>query len=358
MPPALSLSITPRLFQKRMLDWFDQHGRKHLPWQQNKTPYRVWISEIMLQQTQVNTVIPYFERFMQRYPNLMSLAQAQLDDVLHLWAGLGYYSRARNLHRAAKMLVENFNGELPDNVADLQSLPGIGESTAGAIISIAFNQAAAILDGNVKRVLARFHAISEPINEKTVENKLWVLAKKYTPHQRTADYTQAMMDLGATLCTRSKPQCQHCPLRKRCAAYAQNLVEQLPQKKAARTLPTRTAMFFIFKKGKRVLLCKRPSTGIWGGLWSLPELSGQPEKKKIRDFCQQQFQLSAATFQTLPIYKHTFSHYHLEMFPILIEIKKSSAGFMEEENQIWYNLHQPEAVGLPKPIHSILSELI
>src|SRR5579862_6423950 len=194
-------------FQKSILTWFDQHGRKHLPWQKNKTPYRVWVSEIMLQQTQVSTVIPYFERFMLQFPDITQLANAHEDAVLHLWAGLGYYSRARLLHRAANKIVADYHGQFPNTLDELKKLPGIGPSTAGAILAIAFNQTATILDGNVKRVLARFHGITAPINEKKIEDQLWELAISYTPHHRVADYTQAIMDIGATLCTRSKPDC-------------------------------------------------------------------------------------------------------------------------------------------------------
>ena len=240
--------MTPHQFQTLLLNWFDHSGRKHLPWQQNKTPYRVWISEIMLQQTQVKTVIPYFERFMQQLPDIVSLANAHEDKVLHLWAGLGYYSRARNLHRAAKIIVETYQGNFPDTVFSLQQLPGIGQSTAGAIVAIAFNQKAAILDGNVKRVLARLHGISEPVNEKRTEKKLWELAEHYTPDKRAADYTQAMMDLGATLCTPSKPACTACPLIQHCVAHQLDIVDVLPKKKTTRELPIRSATFLIVKK--------------------------------------------------------------------------------------------------------------
>jgi len=276
--------ISDKQFQNRLLTWFDQHGRKHLPWQQNKTAYRVWISEIMLQQTQVNTVIPYYQRFMQRFPDLSSLAQAEPDEVLHLWAGLGYYSRARNLHRAAQLIMQNHQGEFPASLAILQKLPGIGQSTAGAILALAFNQPAAILDGNVKRVLARFHGITDFINEKSVENRLWELAAHYTPKKCVADYTQAMMDLGATLCIRGKPACERCPLSEDCLARQQNIAALLPRKKAARELAVRTATFVVFKMQASILLHKRPDKGIWGGLWSLPEFAGEPEKKTHPNF--------------------------------------------------------------------------
>src|SRR5690606_6541720 len=208
-------------FAQRVLVWFDQHGRKHLPWQQGITPYRVWLSEIMLQQTQVATVIPYFERFIARFPDVQSLAAAPIDDVLHLWTGLGYYARARNLHRCAQTIVRDYGGEFPASVAALSELPGIGRSTAGALASIAHQQRAAILDGNVKRVLARHHAIDGWPGTTQTLSQLWQFAEQHTPDKRSDHYTQAMMDLGATVCTRSKPACDHCPVADSCIAYAQ-----------------------------------------------------------------------------------------------------------------------------------------
>lgn len=356
------MAITPVQFQQRILSWFDQHGRKHLPWQFDKTPYRVWISEIMLQQTQVSTVIPYYLRFMHQFPHIEDLANAHEDEVLHLWAGLGYYSRARNLHRAAKMVMEEYQGQFPDTEETLQTLPGIGQSTAGAILAIAFNQAAPILDGNVKRVLARFHGITDPINEKATENILWEFAKSYTPLKRVADYTQAMMDLGATLCTRGKPQCATCPLVSDCMAHQLGIAELLPKKKATKEIPTKEATFLIIKQKDCVLLQKRPPMGIWGGLFSVPEIAGQPKKKKVQDFCRSTYQFDITHYEPMASFRHTFSHYHLDIFPVLIEVKKTSPKtrslkVMEALPQIWYNPKQPEAVGLPKPIQSILKGL-
>lgn len=349
--------ISADSFQSLILNWFDAHGRKQLPWQQNKTPYRVWISEIMLQQTQVATVIPYYQRFMQQFPDLAALANAHEDEVLHLWAGLGYYSRARNLHRAAKMVMHDFTGEFPNTFDKLITLPGIGQSTAGAILAIAFNQPAAILDGNVKRVLARFHAIRDPLNEKATENKLWKYAQDYTPAQRTADYTQAMMDMGATLCTRAKPQCDKCPLSKDCSAHAQAISHLLPVKKSARILPVRTATFLLLQHNEQILLQKRPSIGIWGGLWSLPEISGDPIKEVIETFCLQHFHTEINEYRLLKSFRHTFSHYHLDIFPVHITLEKAPLMVLEAEQQIWYNREHPKAVGLPKPVQTILRGL-
>jgi A/G-specific adenine glycosylase len=349
--------ITSKKFQTLLLRWFDQHGRKHLPWQQNKTPYRVWISEIMLQQTQVATVIPYYERFMNIFPTLNDLANGAEDQVLHLWAGLGYYSRARNLHKAANMVMEKFAGKFPDHMEGLLELPGIGASTAGAILSIAFNQRATILDGNVKRVLARLHGITDPIDDKAVEKQLWDIAIDYTPEQRTADYTQAIMDLGATFCTRSKPQCANCPFAKNCAGYQEGIAALIPRKKKAKEIPVRTATFILFKQGNRVLLQKRPPVGIWGGLWSLPEMVGEPCLKTIQQYCRQQWKMNIKDFEALPSFRHTFSHYHLDIFPIVIELKKAPAKIMEAEQQIWYNPGKPESVGLPKPVQQLMRHL-
>lgn len=352
------MAVTAQQFQKLILNWFDKHGRKHLPWQVNKTPYRVWVSEIMLQQTQVATVIPYYLRFLQRFPDVKTLADAHDDEVLHLWAGLGYYSRARNLQRAARMIMQDFAGEFPNTLETLQELPGIGPSTAGAILAIAFNQQATILDGNVKRVLARLHAVTDPINEKSVENKLWDIAVQYSPKKRVADYTQAMMDLGATLCTRGKPACERCPLLKHCCAHELDIAELLPKKKATREIPVRTATFLVVKHGRKILLQKRPPMGIWGGLWSVPEISGQPNLRAIKQFCRQQFQQTISEYAELMAFRHTFSHYHLDIHPILIELTSAPhKSIMEAEQQIWYDPRKPEAVGLPKPTQTILRSL-
>jgi A/G-specific adenine glycosylase len=354
-------ALSPLRLQKSLLAWFDRHGRHTLPWQINKTPYRVWLSEIMLQQTQVKTVMPYFERFTARFPTLEHLAAAREDDVLHLWTGLGYYSRARNLHRAAKMIMQTYQGQFPSTVEQLQTLPGIGKSTAGAILSIAFNQPVPILDGNVKRVLARLYGITQPVNQKTTESQLWEIAARNTPAQRVGDYTQAIMDLGATCCTRKNPTCHACPFTKTCLAFHQDLVEQLPIKEKAKPLPTKTTTFLICKTKSHVLLYKRPSSGIWGGLYSLPELSNQASHQEIRQFCKIHF----PTHKQIKItshtpFRHTFTHYHLELLPVLVELSTRSIKppkIVADQEQIWYNLTDPQPVGLPKPIQSILREL-
>jgi A/G-specific adenine glycosylase len=348
------IKITPKKFQNQVLTWFDAHGRKHLPWQENKTPYRVWISEIMLQQTQVSTVIPYFERFMQRFPDIKSLAIAQEDEVLHLWTGLGYYTRARNLHRSAKIIHYDYSGHFPNTLNDIEKLPGIGRSTAGAIFSIAFQQPAAILDGNVKRVLTRFHAILAWPGEKKAHDYLWQLAEKYTPQQRTADYAQAMMDLGATLCTRGKPNCVQCPLKKSCSALAQGLEKKLPRSKPKKILPVRLASLLLIKNKNRILLFKRPPTGIWGGLWTPPDLTGHVSLDEIKKHCRQYLKLQTDVIHKHDVFRHTFSHFHLDILPVVISVKKLPSKLLESEQQIWYNLQASQTIGLPAPVKKLL----
>ena len=226
---------TPETFAARVLEWFDQHGRKDLPWQRDTTPYRVWVSEIMLQQTQVKTVIPYFERFMAALPQVQALAEAPEDRVLHLWTGLGYYARARNLHRSAQRVARELDGQFPETLAGLCDLPGVGRSTAGAILSIALGQRASILDGNVKRVLARYHRVEGWPGRSAVHQSLWDIAEQYTPAERCADYSQAIMDLGATLCTRSKPACDDCPLRGDCEARLHGVKHSIQAKSRKKT---------------------------------------------------------------------------------------------------------------------------
>ena len=253
-------------FAAALLAWFDQYGRKHLPWQKNRSAYRVWVSEVMLQQTQANTAITYFESFMKRFPAVADLANASQDEVLRLWAGLGYYARGRNLHKSAQVIVNHYQGSFPNTIAALTKLPGIGRSTAGAIVSLAYNQPAAILDGNAKRVLARMYAIDGWPGKAQVNKQLWALAESHTPKKRCADYTQAMMDLGATLCTRSQPGCSQCPARTQCLAFKQGNPKDYPGKKPKKRLPSKHTQFLmVINHRGEILLEKRPAVGIWGG---------------------------------------------------------------------------------------------
>lgn len=354
---------------QRVLEWFDHSGRKDLPWQQDINPYRVWVSEIMLQQTQVATVIPYFERFMQEFPTVESLAAAVQDQVLHLWTGLGYYSRARNLHKSAGLICELHGGDLPNTVEQLSELPGIGRSTAGAIVSIAFQLPAAILDGNVKRVLARHSAVEGWPGQTAVSKTLWQHAQthapgvsnaettttKPNPALRVADYSQAMMDLGATLCTRSKPACPQCPIHSDCKAYEQGNPLDYPGKKPKKTLPVRTTQMLIIRNPEgELLLEKRPPSGIWGGLWIFPQLDIDADPEQ---YCQDVLGQAAGNIDRWKRMRHTFSHYHLDIDPVVIEIAQPPSQVMEADRQLWYNMRQPQAVGLAAPIKKLIGKL-
>ena len=334
-----------------LLVWWDVHGRHDLPWQQEVSPYRVWVSEIMLQQTQVMTAIPFYERFMAAMPTVRDLAAAPEDAVLHLWTGLGYYARARNLHRSAKLICADYGGRLPGNLDDLISLPGIGRSTAGAICSIAFKKPAAILDGNVKRVLARYAAIDGWPGQTSVHNKLWLQAELYSPVQRVADYTQAMMDLGATLCTRSSPNCEHCPLSADCIAYSQGNQTDYPGKKPKKKLPVRTTCFLLISNPQgELLLQKNPPAGLWGGLWVLPQVD---LVEQTEDHCAN-LGLQLTDRQPQPVKRHTFSHFHLDYQPILVQAQDRDCTVAEGDNQLWYNPQNPLSLGMPAPIVALI----
>ncbi|WP_170669053.1 A/G-specific adenine glycosylase [Alteromonas pelagimontana] len=338
-------------FASRVLAWFDQHGRKHLPWQQNITPYGVWVSEIMLQQTQVSTVIPYFQKFMQSFPNVGALAAASQDEVLHHWTGLGYYARARNLHKAAKVVVAELGGEFPVEIENVMALPGIGRSTAGAVLSLACGQSHPILDGNVKRVLARYYAVEGWPGQKTVENTLWQFAAEHTPDERCHRYTQAMMDLGAMICTRGKPDCDHCPLQQGCLAYAQGRQSEFPGKKPKKTLPVRTTTMLALFYQRQVMLTQRPATGLWGGLYGFAETTNTVEQAadslNIQDY----------HLQELTPFRHTFSHFHLDITPVLLMVEAPMRRTVAESQQRWFSLDDPIEVGLAAPTKKIINEI-
>lgn len=343
-------------FAPRVLRWFDQHGRKDLPWQHDITPYRVWVSEIMLQQTQVATVIPYFERFMASFPDVQSLADAPEDKVLHLWTGLGYYARARNLHKAAKQVCDNHDGEFPASVEALEELPGIGRSTAGAIVALSMDVHAPILDGNVKRVLARFFAIEGWPEQSAVKKRLWEITEQLTPKKRVAAYTQAMMDLGAMVCTRSKPLCTECPLQEDCAALASDSIADFPGKKPRKKLPVRTTtMLVVCDADNRVLLEKRPPNGIWGSLYSLPELT-EANGITAPDILPAPVALNPEE-TALPTIRHTFSHYHLEISPIRYRTSNKPDAIAESDRWLWYPLDHSLQVGLAAPVKKLLTRL-
>jgi len=341
-------------FAQQVLTWFDEHGRKHLPWQQNPTPYRVWVSEIMLQQTQVATAIPYYERFMQRFPDLEALASAPIDDVLAHWSGLGYYARARNLHRSAVRVLDEYKGVLPSSLAALQELPGIGRSTAGAILSLSANRHEAILDGNVKRVLARYFAVDGWPGKKPVVDKLWHFSEQVTPVKRTGHFNQAMMDLGASICSRTSPQCSHCPLSKQCEANLACSQLAYPGKKPKKVIPVKTACMLVLRNPQNhVLLVQRPPAGIWGGLWSLPEL-GDTALDDWLGAARLTAVTEAASFAR---FRHTFSHYHLDIDAQQLSVKPAGSELvLESDRHVWYDgVKMPG--GVAAPISKILDLL-
>lgn len=350
---SMEQGVPDSRFAPRLLEWFDRYGRKQLPWQQQPTPYRVWISEIMLQQTQVQTVIPYYQRFMQRFPDLMSLADAPLDDVLHHWSGLGYYARARNLRRAAQQIRDEFDGRFPDDIDAVTSLPGIGRSTAGAILSLACGQRHPILDGNVKRVLARYFAVDGWPGKNNVLKELWRLSEGVTPSERVAHFNQAMMDLGAIVCTRGAPACPQCPLRQDCRACAEGNPGRYPQAKPRRQLPLRQVHMLLLVCSEEVYLEQRPARGIWGGLWSFPEFD---DVAGLCDWCDGRG-LEVAGMDTLPVVRHTFSHFHLDITPHRLRLNNPVFSVMEAGRGLWYNLQGSDVVGLAAPVQRLLARL-
>jgi len=347
-------------FSEKVLAWYDLHGRKKLPWQQHINPYRVWVSEIMLQQTQVKTVIPYFERFMESFPTVQALASAKQDEVLKHWSGLGYYARARNMHKAAKMVCDDFSGNFPISLEEMESLSGIGRSTAAAILSISHNQKHAILDGNVKRVLSRAFAVSGWPGKATVLKELWGIADKLVPDQRNADYTQAMMDLGATLCTRSKPRCPECPLSNECLAFKQGTQIDYPHKKPKKILPEKQTIMLILQDTANnnepmVFMQKRPPVGIWGSLWCFPQFD---DIETANDWLEINFARKIKEAAALPIIKHIFSHFKLTIQPLIISCETPlNLGVMEKDVSIWYNITTEFSGGLAAPVQQLLNTL-
>lgn len=341
-------------FSERIIIWYHAYGRKHLPWQQNKTPYRVWLSEIMLQQTQVATVIPYYEKFIQRFPTVMELANATQDEVLHYWTGLGYYARARNLHKAAQIIKNQYQGIFPTLFDEVLALPGIGQSTAGAILSLSLGQHHAILDGNVKRILVRHNTVEGWTGQKSVETKLWQLSEQCTPKKNIEQYNQAMMDIGSTICTRSKPRCEICPIAIDCKAQRQGRQSEFPNKKPKKTIPTKQAYMLIIQNNQQVLLLKRPPAGIWGGLWCFPEFS---DEATLLTYLQSHG-LSFDDTTEIIRFRHTFSHFHLDINAFSLPFNKlSSTLVMEETRSLWYNLATPNKIGLAAATEKILSHL-
>ncbi|MCE0494122.1 A/G-specific adenine glycosylase [Vibrio salinus] len=346
--------MTP--FANKILKWYESYGRKNLPWQQQKTAYRVWLSEIMLQQTQVTTVIPYFERFTERFPTISELANASQDEVLHYWTGLGYYARARNLHKAAKIITNDYDGIFPTNLEKVHALPGIGRSTAGAILSSVYKQPHSILDGNVKRTLSRCFAIDGWPGQKKTENRLWEIADTHTPEEDADKYNQAMMDMGAMVCTRSKPKCTLCPVSEQCVSLRQGNPEDYPERKPKKKKPEKSTYFIILTVNHQVWLEQRPSQGIWGGLHCFPEISGNPDIETLCEtFGAEKNDIDS--IKRLIAFRHTFSHYHLDITPILVELKQIPHFMMEDKAGLWYNLFQPKQIGLAAPVKQLLENL-
>lgn len=336
-----------------LLRWRRAHGRDDLPWQHRRTPYRVWVSEIMLQQTQVTTVIPYYLRFLTRFPDVLALAGAPLDEVLHLWSGLGYYARARYLHKAAQIIRDEYAGRFPRKFEQVAALPGIGRSTAGAILALARGERHAILDGNVKRVLTRFHAIKGWPGEKKIENKLWMLAEQHTPRKQIAAYTQAIMDLGATLCTRTKPRCGECPLASGCGAHALRRETAFPSPRPKKVQPVRRTRMLLVTCGGHVLLERRPPAGIWGGLWSLPEMLLSTDATA---WCRHELGVTPFAQQRWPSLRHTFSHFHLDIEPRLLEIAED-AHIGDNPDRRWVAFGSDPGLGLAAPVKKLLIRL-
>lgn len=335
-------------FSRRLLTWWDRHGRKDLPWQHPRSAYRVWVSEIMLQQTQVKTVTPYFNRFVRRFTDVRSLAAASEDEVLALWSGLGYYARGRNLLKAAKVCLEDYAAELPRTPQALAALPGIGESTANAIYSQAWDKPAVILDGNVKRVLARYFAVKGWPGKSSIHKQLWKNAEQLLPTRRGADYSQAIMDLGATLCTRSKPACSQCPVSEDCKALQTNTVGQFPSPRPALKITKQSFHMLILTNDKgSILLERRPPAGIWGGLWSLPaDDNGLP--------LQQRLGINDDNLLPLPSLKHQLTHVHMTIHPLIGHTEPASTGVECTHDLRWFGQHEWSALGLPKPVRQLL----
>lgn len=340
-------------FARDLLDWYDRQGRS-LPWRGVSDPYPIWVSEIMLQQTRVETVKPYYQRFLERFPDIQALADAEEDEVLALWSGLGYYTRARNLHAAARRIRDAHGGVFPRTYEEVAALPGVGPSTAGAVLSLAFNQVQAILDGNAKRVLARLDAVREPPGKTAVQRGLWQRARELTPAERPRDYNQAIMDLGATVCTRTSPDCPGCPVRRHCRAYAEGFAEELPVRQPRAQKPVRQAWLALVESEAGLLLERRPPTGFWGGLWCPPLIDraeGCPEEAETALAERLGGRFAARELQ--PAFRHTFSHFHLDLHPLRLEWNGEAIA---EGELVWAGPHNRHRLGLPAAVAPLLAE--
>ena len=351
---ASFMSPSTETFAKRLLAWYRRHGRHDLPWQRDPSAYRVWISEIMLQQTQVGTVVPYYARFLERFPDIHALAEAPLDEVLRLWAGLGYYARARNLHRCAQLIVRDHGGSFPQEIEAVSALPGIGRSTAAAILAFAFGQHHAILDGNVKRVLSRHRGIEGWPGERQVEQTLWALTEALTPAREVQAYTQAVMDLGATVCIRGSPRCDACPLATDCEAHRQGRETAFPAPRPRRPLPVRrTCMLLVQDAARRVYLQRRPPSGIWGGLWGFPEIDVDEAAAR---WCESALGAKIISRQEWQVLRHSFTHFHLDIRPMHVFID-SAVSVVRDDDALWHHPAQTLPVGVASPVGALLAKL-
>ncbi|WP_253306570.1 A/G-specific adenine glycosylase [unidentified bacterial endosymbiont] len=339
-------------FSARLLQWAQHQGRKDLPWQRDPSPYSIWLSEIMLQQTQVMTVIPYFERFITQLPTLQALAQAPLDQVLHLWSGLGYYARARNLHRAAHTILSQYQGRFPDDFNALTALPGIGRSTAGAILSLAFGLPYPILDGNVKRILARYYAIAGWPGDPQVARQLWAKSSQVTPRQQAGPFNQAMMDLGSLICTLRRPGCHDCPLQSGCQAYRTQRWQEYPGKPHKVSRPKKVAWFVLLQYHHTLWMVQRPLSDLWGGLFCFPQFD---TPQTVLQWLQQQQIPSNA--QPLPEIQHQFTHFQWIIRPLHLQLTEKPRA-LECASGIWYNLAKPARIGVATPIQRLLQSLM
>ena len=341
-------------FANTVLHWYRRYGRHDLPWQRQDA-YRVWLSEIMLQQTQVNTVIPYYQNFIRRFPSIRQLADASIDEVLQHWQGLGYYARARNLHKAAGIIRDQHNGRFPKTMEAVEALPGIGRSTAGAILSFAFQQHWPILDGNVKRVLARCFRVPGWYGRSDTMKQLWYLSESVTPAQNTSDFNQAMMDIGSMICLKSNPKCEACPLKNLCSSYRHHSQAEYPQKKPARSKPHKHTLMLLHRYEDQVLLWRRPPSGIWGGLWSLPEVDGEKDVQ----LWQQSFLSTTRAPQKIQrdVIRHQFTHYSLGISLAIIEMEALPDHVSDADNYAWVEIEDFASHGLPTPVRKLLASL-
>jgi len=351
-PGRVKLRAVPE-FAQTLVAWQRKHGRHGLPWQATRDPYRVWLSEVMLQQTQVETVVPYYQRFLARFPDVRALAAASEEDVLRLWSGLGYYARARNLHRAARIVAGELGGRFPDTAQGLARLPGLGRSSAAAIAAFAFRRREAILDGNVKRVLARCFGIEGFAGAPAVEARLWRLAARLLPQRQIGRYTQALMDLGATVCVRGTPRCAACPLAPRCVARREGRTAELPAPRPRKPCPERTVNWLVLIHAGRVLLERRPAPGLWGGLWAFPETGA----RGFAAFCRREFDCEARSARRLEELEHQFTHFRLRATPVVIALRQAPAAAVEAPGRLWLDLADASGAAVPAPVKVLLARL-